>query len=308
MSGRGARGAGGPGRPGVDAGWADAAWAESWTAGALRQLRADGYRPPAWVLFLARSWRQARYTARRHPALARSWVVESAALAALTLALAAGRWRDARRAALALAVLGGQVGDTYVHLGLNRAALAAPLFPALGPPLALTHLRGALGAAVLADLLAHGGRPPGYGDGALLALSAVAGLSDLLDGPLARRTGRCTQLGQWHDGLADAVCWLATFGQLVARGRLPAWFPPLAALRFALPAGAGAWCYFARVAPAPAGHTAWGRASGVLLGLVVGAALAPRRWRPAPATLGAAGAAALAAATLAQLRRVPPPT
>lgn len=280
-------------------------WATSWTAGALRDLRAGG--PSRWPRFLGRAWRRSIRTARDERRLTRAWALESAALIG-TAALAAADRGKARRApwrpTLAACLTGLGALDGFVHLGLNRTAPGGPPCPSLGPALALTHLRGVCAALLLADLAT--GRS--YGDRALEVLAVTAGLSDLLDGPLARRLGRTTDLGHWHDAAADAAWTVAILGQLAARGRIPRWFPPLALARFTLPLVLGARRYFGRVEPAPGRATGWGRLSGATLAALIALVLIPPRPAPPAAclrpALTTAASLTLVAAALTQARRV----
>ena len=292
------------GRP-IDAAPQAEAWATSWTAGALRDLRAAP--APSWPRFLGRAWQRALGTARDERHLTRAWALESAALIGVATIAAADRGRARRalwRPALAVCLTGIGALDGFVHLGLNRTSPGAPPFATLGPALALTHLRGACAALLLADLVT--GRS--YGDRALRALVVIAGLSDLLDGPLARRLGRATDLGRWHDAAADGAWTIAILGQLAARGRIPRWLPPLALARFALPLFLGARCYFGRVEPALNSATGWGRLSGATLAALIGVALFPPRAAPLAVCLRQALTAAtsltLVAAALAQAKRV----
>lgn len=64
--------------------------------------------------------------------------------------------------------------------------------------------------------------------GSALAVFAVAGLTDLLDGLIARRTGQRTSLGVWLDPMADKLLLVTTFIVLTLPGmpllnRLPIW-------------------------------------------------------------------------------------
>ena len=67
----------------------------------------------------------------------------------------------------------------------------------------------------------------GYFGYALVAL-VVAGLTDALDGLIARRTGQKTSLGAWLDPMADKLLLISTFVILTVPGlglmnRLPIW-------------------------------------------------------------------------------------
>lgn len=67
----------------------------------------------------------------------------------------------------------------------------------------------------------------GYAGSALVVFS-VAGLTDLLDGLIARRTGQRTSLGAWLDPMADKLLLVTTFIVLTLpsmplMNRLPIW-------------------------------------------------------------------------------------
>jgi CDP-diacylglycerol--glycerol-3-phosphate 3-phosphatidyltransferase len=72
-----------------------------------------------------------------------------------------------------------------------------------------------LAATVLANSLA--------GDVASLALLSAAGITDLLDGYLARKYGQATDFGKVVDPLADSFIFLALFYGFVATGWMPLW-------------------------------------------------------------------------------------
>ena len=54
------------------------------------------------------------------------------------------------------------------------------------------------------------------------ALFAIAAISDVLDGWLARRTGQITIIGKFLDPLADKLIVMAAMVMLVRLGRFPA--------------------------------------------------------------------------------------
>lgn len=83
-------------------------------------------------------------------------------------------------------------------LTLARAAAAVPV--------ALLVLRGEPWAAALA-----------------LAVFALAALSDLADGALARRQGSTTDLGAFLDPLADKILVTGSLAALALSGVVPAW-------------------------------------------------------------------------------------
>jgi cardiolipin synthase len=65
-----------------------------------------------------------------------------------------------------------------------------------------------------------------------LTVFATAGLTDALDGVIARRTGQKTSLGEWLDPMADKLLLVTTFVVLAMPGlglanRLPVWLTVL---------------------------------------------------------------------------------
>jgi len=66
---------------------------------------------------------------------------------------------------------------------------------------------------------------------AALALLALALLSDLVDGPLARALGQTSSLGALLDPVADKAVVLTFLPVLAAGGEVPAWFAVLACFR-----------------------------------------------------------------------------
>jgi len=62
--------------------------------------------------------------------------------------------------------------------------------------------------------------------GGAVAVLALAGLSDVLDGTLARRSGHATATGAVLDPIADKAFALSVVGTLLAQGKLPRWAVP----------------------------------------------------------------------------------
>lgn len=62
-----------------------------------------------------------------------------------------------------------------------------------------------------------------HADGWAVVVLALAGLSDYLDGKLARRWHQITRLGQLLDPIADRLYILATLFGLLLRGIIPLW-------------------------------------------------------------------------------------
>jgi cardiolipin synthase len=60
--------------------------------------------------------------------------------------------------------------------------------------------------------------------GAAALVFCGAGLTDLLDGMLARRLGSLTRLGAFLDPLADKLLSVSSFVTLAVKGPIPVWF------------------------------------------------------------------------------------
>ncbi len=63
----------------------------------------------------------------------------------------------------------------------------------------------------------------GWADWAALSVLMFSGISDWLDGTLARAWGQTSRLGQLLDPAADRLYILATISALAARGIIPVW-------------------------------------------------------------------------------------
>lgn len=186
---------------------------ERWTVDALVALRAAGYRPRAWARFLddalARS-AQARQARPEMTAQARRWAVLGAAGWLLACRIGEGRRgiRLDRSAGLAWWLAVYKMLDWHLGMAEGGDGVARER---LSPADALTMTRFWLVP------LAVGVR--GSDRGFPLAIAA-GGLTDWLDGTLARRHGR-TRLGRDLDTTAD----LAFFGTAAiaahSAGRLP---------------------------------------------------------------------------------------
>lgn len=70
-----------------------------------------------------------------------------------------------------------------------------------------------------------------------LVLLAAAGVTDLLDGFLAKRMGWQSALGAWLDPAADKLVALVVLLALFATGHVPAWFAAIAITRDLVIAG-----------------------------------------------------------------------
>jgi phosphatidylglycerophosphate synthase len=260
---------------------------EAWTCDVLRQLRADGYRPGAWIRFLGRSFERARVTrqARRHERR-QALLVGAVGLAAWAtiavvwplLALAGALWW-----LLVVAMLGW-------HLGMLEDDRGQPL-RRLGLPNLLSLAR----AAVVPVLL--------VASPALLAAILIpAGLADAIDGPLARRRGEETRLGRWLDGTVDVLVLSAAAVGAARHDLLPWWAAALVLGRHGLQALAVALAYFVGVQPRRAASVS-ARAPGLVLfaGLALATLELPLAWPLV--SVGALGGLAALALTVVRAPR-----
>ncbi|HLQ62608.1 MAG TPA: CDP-alcohol phosphatidyltransferase family protein [Candidatus Acidoferrales bacterium] len=125
--------------------------------------------------------------------------------------------------------------------------------------------RAYLAAPALAYALTPGGL------GALAVTVALAGLSDLVDGTLARRLDRPTPIGGALDPLVDGVFLGAVAVGLALGGVYPAWLAAVVILRYALPAAVGGALLAAGRRP-PLKHTPMGQVSTILILVLLGGA------------------------------------
>jgi CDP-alcohol phosphatidyltransferase len=179
---------------------ADIAESRAATNELLAQLRADRWRPRAWIRFLRRAGLRSLRQARSHPRA----LAEASALHAALLAGCPGhrRWTITSWAL------------TVTHLGLLGRRRT------LGPANAITLLRANL---------------PTVATPSSRWLGAVALGSDVLDGELARRGHAETLFGAHADSLADAAFWLWFTArhepsQLLRAAALGAWAAPILAV------------------------------------------------------------------------------
>jgi cardiolipin synthase len=113
---------------------------------------------------------------------------------------------------LAIAIAGAFIRGIANQVTLARAYLAAP---ALAYSMASGHL------------------------GLLAVVLAIAGLTDLVDGTIARRFGSYSTLGGGLDPVVDGVLLGAVAVGLVASGIIPSWLAVVIVLRYLLPAVGG---------------------------------------------------------------------
>ncbi|MDX6647397.1 MAG: CDP-alcohol phosphatidyltransferase, partial [Miltoncostaeaceae bacterium] len=249
---------------------------ERWAREALADLRAGRFGARAWLGFLAASGRRAGERARARPDLAREALLWSAAGAlpwgGLALVDARSLW------GLGWWALVGAM--LWWHVGMVEGPAGEPR-SGLGAASALTLARAWLVPAL--PLLA--GQP-----WAFAAAVAAGGLTDAVDGPIARRRGEVTRLGAHVDASTDVAVALAAAWTAAGEGWVPVWAAPAVTVRYALPPLAIALFYLARAAPPPTAAVVRGRLPG--LAVALGLALCPIEAARGPA-------AALLAAGLA---------
>lgn len=176
------------------------------------------------------------------------------AIASATFLTAALLWVVLARPAAPPAVLLGWAGV---------AAGAGLLVPGAANQLTLAR------AQLAAPALVYSQHPSTFG---LLALVvSVAGLSDLLDGFVARRLERPSQLGGGLDPVVDGVFFGAVALGLALGGAYPAWLAVVVIARYAVPAAAGAILLVARPgSPPQLRHTFLGQLATAMIAVLLG--------------------------------------
>jgi phosphatidylglycerophosphate synthase len=227
---------------------------EAWARELLAELRARRFRPAGWHVFFARSFRRAAETrARRAAEHRRLKVLAAVGLAGWAIVAVLGRpWLGLGGAAWLFTML---VMVDW-HLGMLEDDQGRPL-PGIGVP----NLLG-IGRCALVPLLL-GVRTP-----VLLALLALAGASDLIDGWVARTRRMESRLGRFLDGGVDALVLGATAIAAARLELLPWWTAALVLARYLLQWSALAFAYFLGL---PIIRALPGRAGGLVLfgGLVL---------------------------------------
>lgn len=105
--------------------------------------------------------------------------------------------------------------------------------------------------------------------GVLAATVALAGLTDVLDGAIARRFEGVSSLGGALDPVVDGVFFGAVAVGLAAGGAYPAWLAIVVVLRYLIPALAGSLLLLGRRRPRLR-HTPLGQVSTMLIAILLG--------------------------------------
>ena len=98
---------------------------------------------------------------------------------------------------------------------------------------------------------------------------AVAGLSDLVDGTIARRLGSTSQVGAALDPIMDGLFYGGVALGLAFGGAYPLWLGAVVVLRYLVPVAAGGVLYLAHRLPRFQ-HTFFGRLSTTLIAVLLG--------------------------------------
>jgi phosphatidylglycerophosphate synthase len=106
--------------------------------------------------------------------------------------------------------------------------------------------------------------------GALAVVVAIAGLTDLVDGTVARRFSHPSSLGGALDPVVDGVLMGATTLGLAVGGAIPIWLALVVIARYALPAAAGALLIFGLGRQPELRHTLTGQVSTTLILILIG--------------------------------------
>ena len=235
---------------------------EAWAQELLGELRTGRYRPRAWLRFLARSFDRARATRQQRRHEHRQALLAGAVALAVWAAVAAVRpWLALAGAFWWLLV----IAMLDWHLGMLEDEQGRPLHR-LGLPNLLVLARAAVVPAL-----------PVASPAFLAALLIAAGLTDGIDGPLARRRGEETRLGRWLDGGVDTLVLSAAAVGAARYGLVPSWAATLVLGRQALPWLAVSLAYFIHASPPSRAGSVSGKPAGLVLfsGLVLSALRLP---------------------------------
>ncbi len=243
----------------------------------LTTLRHDRFSPRAWGRFFQRSWLMSWQTANANPSLKQSWRRVTCLIALLALVILIGNGLFAGLADT-LHLLSGfifcvawQQSDLFWHLGLNRSLQSNKLLPDIGVANTLTCLRGLCASFLLGRLMDGLAIPSELA----LAIFLCGIATDILDGPIARRTATQSKLGQIADAEADFCLFLSLTIILLQNGVLPLWVGIVMLLRFIIPLVTTLLSYLAFAHPVRFGSTPWGKYTGLAQCLYFLALLAP---------------------------------
>jgi cardiolipin synthase len=232
----------------------------------LVELRRDGFSPAAWRRYLARSFRLAREAAFERPRMLRS-IALAGVLGFVLLLGAALAVTFAAGARLGLLVF-GQCG---VMLLIGTAVMAGHVRLLVRPDGTPVERINPANLLTLARLVALPAIPVLVVNGHLkagLILFLAGGLTDVLDGWLARRRGDATDFGRIFDPIVDMAFNTALFVALHAVRLIPDWLLGLVLVRYGLLAFGAVGISLFR-GPVEIRPTVLGKTTGVVMTLLV---------------------------------------
>ena len=210
-------------------------------------------------------------------------------------------------AGLAWALLAGRA-DVLVIGWIVLVAIAGAFVPGIANQVSLA--RAYLAAPALVYSLTPGNL------GVLAVVVAIAGLTDLVDGTIARRFDRPSAFGGGLDPVVDGLFLGALTVGLAAGGGIPWWLAAVVILRYLLPALAGG-LLIAMGRPPELRHTLMGQVSTVLILVLIGGTCLIRGLNQDPGNFAIAAQVVIPIATIATFvhlawavrhrRRVPAP-
>lgn len=152
-------------------------------------------------------------------------------------------------------------GWPFLVLWFAAVAIAGSWLPGVANQ--VTLVRAHLAAPGLVYALSPQGLVP------LAAVAALAGLTDVADGRLARSRERPTRLGGALDPVVDGICFGAIAVGLAGGAAYPAWLADVVVLRYLLPALVGGLLLVAGRRP-ELRHTPVGQVSTALVAILLG--------------------------------------
>ena len=161
-----------------------------------------------------------------------------------------------------------------------------------GPANQVSLARAYLAAPALAYSLAPGGLGP------LAVTMSIAGLSDLVDGTVARRFASPSALGGGLDPVVDGVFLGAVVVGLATGGAIPGWLALVVIARYVLPALVGGTLLMTR-RPVELRHTLTGQVSTTLILVLIGGVVLLRGLHQDPGNLVRGAEVVIPIATLA---------
>lgn len=232
----------------------------------LKDLRRAGFTPRAVAAYAARCASRSRAASARRPRAVRGILVGAGAnlLIAAAVSLLVGRYLDPMTGVIAFsgAATWLAAGSLWMGLHLDMLEPEESLPPTgIGLPNMLTL--GRLVAIPVFNALVVGG----FLVPALVAL-LIGGLTDVVDGMVARATGATTRLGRVFDPIVDVLFNIGIAVGLTRAGLLPAWLLAIILLRYGLLLFGAAYIYVFR-GPVRVRPTPLGKATGVLNTMVL---------------------------------------